>query len=793
MSPAADLSNTSSPSSGWRGRLMRQTQDRQSPPKEVSRWSKTTTESELPEIFPDPPSKRRSFLKKKNLPRRQPKDSAKSSPTDPFYNPVTKQLRPFGGDIPPVITTSRPSNDQNGSDDEVDSPTSPIIQRASSVRVSRPQVVQHSNSSAGSVPKLYAQQTTPFSTTDSPNLSKLSQTLGEDLNNSLTYAVEKTEKDVIPGGRDDTLKALEGEKPTEEITALPQVPQEVSSESRDTMKETILEWPDTPSRIEALDTMPTPMGGFGSMRIPRTSAAPSYSTNASTVVADGLRANPPTETDKKLSRAISAPVRNSARRVMIRPADLVINRGNHDHKLFRENIVSTPYPARQSSIGEIDGILATQPQQDGKKTPKLRRSRPLSHDTERSEPDDETSDIADTSPSSDEKKVMVAPEIPLSTKPPPTTTAPTTSKSDRFPSPSTPEILFLDLRLSRHPSARITVEVEVTDKATFDDEQLFRSIRDSYVRKLMGRGRSWFCARRVEGASLNNELHNNLHHAGRTQFWHGQQQLTSTGDFDGADFVKHLRNPRSGRRRKMWLLWLRNNQHHESPSTAASRRGRRSYLPQPTNYSPQEEKDAKATSPVFSFSLSRNNSSGINETDSSPTKATLGIPAKQPSISLPRMPFNSPPHTQTPVHMPTSFSRSKSLAMSSSYPYPYSNSYPSPSLYPSTPSYHHAPSYTGPPTIYLHHTFSLRAIFTTTLLLILISILTMIFWILFGYPGRSAAHGDGMTTVGGQDFVLSWRRDAQSRVGVGFVVGVVVFLMGVVCEVGWVWGSWVLV
>lgn len=128
--------------------------------------------------------------------------------------------------------------------------------------------------------------------------------------------------------------------------------------------------------------------------------------------------------------------------------------------------------------------------------------------------------------------------------------------------------------------------------------------------------------------------------------------------------------------------------------------------------------------------------------------------------------------------------------MSSAYPYPYA----SPSYYPSTPSYHHPThSSAGPPTIFLHHTFSLRAILTVSLLLILISILATVFWILFGYPGRSAASGNGMTEVGGQEFVVSWKRDAQARVGVGFVIGVVVVLLGAVAEIGWVWGSWVLV
>ncbi|OQV05288.1 hypothetical protein CLAIMM_10055, partial [Cladophialophora immunda] len=628
----------------------------------------------MSDAFPEPPSssadKRRSFLKKSKL-KRQSKDTTNSSPTDPFYDPVTRQLQPIG-DIPPIVSTSRGEDPRAtyASDSDTSSeldPTSPIIHRASSVRVSKPHIVQHSNSSGGSVPRLCAPHSTQTSMNDGPSMAKASQTLGEDLKNlyDLTPAVEKGEKAVVPGGPGDALKALEGrEEPQEKdanITALPQVPAEVSNEPRDTMKETILEWPDTPSRIEALDTLPTPFGGFGSVRVPRTSDA-TYSTSGSTnttyvsppsIIADGLRSNPPTENDKKLSRAISAPARHPARRVMIRPAHLIINKGAHDHKLYRENIVSTPYPARHSSIGEIDEIVPPTTQEAGNKTPKLRRSRPLSHHTEKpaeqdgeGEPNSTGKDHTRAQDFQDEEKRDAAPEIPFSTKPTllSPTPVPPTAKSDRFPSPSAPENLFLDLRLARHPSARVTVEIEVTDKTTFDDEQLFTVVRDSYVTKLMGRGRWWFCARTLEGAST-----------GITQpfapgvpFWHGPHHIgagagagTGTGgDFDGADFVRHLLNPRVGRRRKMWLLWLRNNQYLDSPGThnnnndnmngrARRGRGRRSYLPQDNGsahgygYSPQG--DATATSPVFSFVHSRNNSDGIGNNEVSPTTRANGL------------------------------------------------------------------------------------------------------------------------------------------------------------------------
>lgn len=862
---SSNAPRSSSPSSNWRARFMRQSPNSEPATKEVSRWSKTTTESELSEVPPDPSSKRRSFLKKKINQRRLSKDTAKSSPTDPFYDPVTRTLQPQYGDVPRLIKTRGADDDEGGqhpqtflddpSDDEADSPTSPVIQRASSVRVGRPQVVQHSNSSAGSVPKLYAPQNTPSSGHEAPPSSSLnqSQTLGEDLNT----AMEKREytADEVPGGPTDALRALEGEIPEkEDITTLPQVPPNTSNAGSDTMKETIVSWPDTPSRLEALDTMPTPMGGFGSMRIPRSSngtfASDSTGTyvSPSSIMADGLRSNPPSETERQLSRAISAPVRNS-RRVLIRPSDLIISKAGHDHRLFRENIVSTPYPARQSSIGEIGNVLrdsgstaaSTEPVQEkaSLKTPRrLSRSRHLSHTTERSEPDDSSKDIASTDsttqvpvPSTTNATTTTspsskAPEIPLSTKPPytPTTPAapvPVTSKSDRFPSPSAPEILILSLHLSSShapSSGHVRVEIEIldADKPAFDDERLFTAIRATYISRLLGHARWWFCARTLYGASAGG--------GGTAEY-----------GFDGTDFVRHLVNPRVGRRRKMWLLWLRNQQQaglfgvgegmgtmRRGAATAAAA-ARRSYLPQSSavmggSHIPEDEKEASssntASSPVFSFMGHSRQNSGQNhplaaamDVEASPGLLSPSVAAAatttQPSMSLPRMPFNSSSSCaatttttapssgmapSTPFITPTSFKRSRSLALSSAYP-----SYISP-----LPHHHHHNPVAGPPSISLHHTFSVRAIALATAAVFSLALLACVLWILFGYPGRSAAQGDGTATIitpgaGTEVLDVPWRRDAQSRVGVGLVLGVVVLLVGGAVEVGWVWGSWVLV
>jgi hypothetical protein len=822
MSPSEVL-DPSFQASSWRGRLIarRRSKEPQGLANDISRWSKTTTESDVSEAGLQPPSQRRRFSRKK-LGRKQARETTETSPTDPFYDPVTQQLQPFGTDIPPIITSQGDDDDprmtflDDPSDDESNvSPTSPVIQRASSVRVSRPKIVQHSNSSAGSVPKLCPQQNTPASTSEASALSRRPRT--PDGGNAQTQVHPIEEQRINQAGLTEALKALNGNAQAKEDAAHNAVShdlKEPDAKSHDTFKESIVSWPDTPSRLEALDTMPTPMGGFGSVRIPRSSGGTFSTSSTNTYVSpipitNGLRLNPPTDGDRKLSRAISAPVRNS-RRVMIRPADLVINKAGHDHKLFRENIVSTPYPARQSSIGDIDTVLAAGPisapaaTDELKKTPRLRRARPLSTKTERTEPGHESTDIADKSSASitfSEK----APEIPLATKPvlPLSASLPATSKSDRFPSPSAPEILFLDLRLAHRPSAHLTVEIEVTDKTTFDDEQLFTVIRQKYVEDLMGRARWWFCARTLESASLNPDLLSTNSSAShrRGSSWYGQQHhIAMANEFDGTDLVRYLLNPKLGHRRKLWLLWVRNQQEGTDATSnggrLSSRGTRQSYHPQPAlghlSRSSSEQEEKASTSPVFSFMHSRQNSGG-QPVDGAEFSASLAVQSpnntsgegglsKQPSTHLPRMPFNSSttsspmPMPQTPS-LPVSFARSKSLAMSSAFP-----------LSPA----HHLPIMRHP-RIYLCHTFSLRLIAFVTALVFLLAALTTVLWILFGYPGRSAAQGDGTTVVAGIVFEVPWQRDAQSRVGVGFVMGVAVLLVGVLAEIGWVWGSWVLV
>ncbi|EXJ87917.1 hypothetical protein A1O1_04844 [Capronia coronata CBS 617.96] len=828
MSPA-EIPRSPSPLTGWRGgvsRLMRQSQER-NPAQEVSRWSKTTTESEASEALQAPPPKKTNVLKKKTKQNRNSKDTTHSSPVDPSYDPITKTLRPIGDAGMPTLAVTGPDEPRSfydsGSDDSSDAEH--VIHRASSVRVARPHIVQHSNASGGSVPKLYSPQSAKpkeeqaVAEASAPRISELKKL------QDMAASAERRQKRSVSGSPADALKALEGHHSDTGTTAASTQASTTAgpSEQNNTMKGTILEFPDTPGKLEALDTLPTPMGGFGSLRMPSTSTSSKTDTTHSsrTYVSpgsiDGLRSNPVTETDKSLSRAISAPVRNPARRVMIRPSDLIINRTNNDPKLFRESIVSTPYPSRYSSTGDIDAEKATNTQDT--RTPRsLRRARPLSHHKEKDEEKEKDPDAQEK----DEKSHNQPPEVPMSTKP--LHSAPVTSRSDRFPSPVAPEVLFLDLRLARHPAARVRVEIEVSDKTTFDDEALFTLIREAYNGRLLGVVRRFFSTRTLSYASVANSsavviptITNSHNTASGLRglglgYWHGLPPPAPAleggiAEIDGGDFVKHLLRPRHGRRRKMWLLWLRNNQ-DSSDSPAARRSG---VVSSSSTYSPQAPE-----SPVFSFVHSRQGSSsgagtgvagagvgvgvvgvgngngnGITHnhdhdhdhdlpssfstsSPNNPAMPTTNLSTK-PSISIPRMPFQQP--------FPIDTYRSKSLLATTRS---------------RSRHYHHLQYkqhhlHSGPPTLYLHHTFSLRKIVAMLCLSFLLAMFTTTMWILFGVPGRGADQGNGTTEVQGKEYPLSWRRDAQGRVGVGLVLGIVVLGIELVGELVWVWASWILV
>ena len=820
-----DASLSPKPSSrlSWKGgisNLLRRSGERHVTHEEVSRWSKTTTDSDISEpVQTASPIKKNGVLKKmmKNKPLGVSGPSTHTSPTDPAYDPVSKTVGAFVDPlIVPASSTDGPEEPTSFYDDGSDestiaSPRSSIVQRASSVRVARPRIVQHCNDSGGSIGKLFAPDSTPIEEEPATLVPKaLSPSHQLKKLHTMNAETEKEIDDHIkvtsPGGRQDALDALEGKNSSFEDIAniAPEDAATERTEARDTIKNTVIEYPTSPETVTGTTTLPTPLGGFGSLRLHKRDRDANQVTTKSgnTPFVDGLRSNP-VEVDKKLSRAISAPISQSGRRVTIRPSNLVIGRTATDSSTFRESIVSTPYPARQNSITEEEETSSQANQTSSGHG--YRRARPLSDQTEvdsEQEKDDESDIPINEKP----------PIVPISTKP---SVMPTTTRSDRFPSPVAPEVLFLDLRLARHPSARVKVEVEIVDKTTFDDEQLFKLIQKTYNSKFHGLVRGLFSASRLSHASLapsssssspssSPSIHG--YYDGRPSNgygyghghghgdWHGQQPST----IDGADFIRHLLRPRLGHRRKVWLLWLRNQQHVYRGGCITTSPRHRSRLS-------NDDSPADSTvSPVFSFMPSRdggsiatstnqntqqhvhNNNNSNNDGEVKPTS----------NIAMPRMPFQSYPQRlkSTVSHSSQPQTPNTASTWSNYEAVPPSRIHSHRHQQTHTHSHSHTTTITidGIPTLYLHYTFCLWRVLLFLALAIIASLFTTTMWILFGLPGRGADQGDGEVVFEDQAYPLSWQRDAQARVGTGLLLGFVVLALGCIAEGAWVWASWVL-
>ena len=473
------------------------------------------------------------------------------SPTDPMYDPATKTFRaelparekkvfekrmskettksPIDAamksfktsspkiEMPPIAITGpdepRSFLDLDSSSDD----EAPIVQRASSVKVSKPRIVRYNSGSAARVPKISDNRQ------QLPAMDKAGQLLGNDLKN--LQGLTSHEDAESAGGPADALKMLEGTESVDESTvALPPTPPSRSQAPKDSIKETVVEVPG--QALVAVDnTTPTPGTGIKSQEgeiVTSSKASP-----LQTPIFDGLRSNPISDTERvRLSRTMSAPLppnRNPNRRVTIRPADLVIHHTDNDHRLFRESIVTTPYPNRLSMVNESNEnrISTAFDEKHGDLT-----ALPAFHDLS-------------TVPA-----IKPHPQPQISTS---ITPNPVEKTGDRFPSPSQAEHLFLTLSLpSPTPlsnsgfttSPSTTIEIAISDRATFDDEELFKIICKSYLCNLLGLKRRIFFSRTLSHATPGSaDMH-----------------------LDAAGFIAHLTSPKLGRKKKGWLIWLRNQQ-----------------------------------------------------------------------------------------------------------------------------------------------------------------------------------------------------------------------------------------
>ena len=468
-----------------------------------------------------------------------PKAEDPDSPTDPLYDPETKTFRaelpakerkvmekriskettksPVEAamksfkssapkvDMPPIAVTGpdepRSFLDLHSSSDE----ETPIVQRASSVRVAKPQIVRHHSTSAGRHAKISGDA--------GQSMDKAGQLLGEDLKNPHDSTPSDSD-----GGPADALKTLEGDVSVDGSTvALPPTTPSRSQTPKDLTKETIVWVQDACST--AVESNPDTGVKSQEGQIVSSSRLSSPGTPGF----NPLRANPLSDVERvHLSRSMSAPLppnRNPNRRVQIRPSDLIIMHNDNDHRLFRESIVTTPYPNRLSMVNEGAERLSTAFDEKA----------------------------ANLTALPDLSNVPAITPVPLGQSS--ITPTPIEKTGDRFPSPSATQHLFLTLSLpspiyipnvnsSFQTSPSTTIEISITDPATFDDEALFSIIRKAYLSNLLGLSRRAFFSRTLNHATP------------------GSHDMV----LDASSFIAHLSTPKLGRKKKGWLIWLRNQQ-----------------------------------------------------------------------------------------------------------------------------------------------------------------------------------------------------------------------------------------
>ena len=464
--------------------------------------------------------------------RRESAETTNESPTDPALissglarNPPTSPVAADGPITKPDEPRSFLDLDSDDSSEDDKPYTRPIVSRASSVRVQRPTLVQtHSSDKSSQTasgmtihvyngdmlsPKPAANVPRPLSTheedAEEPKQDKPRIAASESTNPStrgmgpghaykaltanapsppfVSHFSASTVESSLPLGVDTplptprtdatidstaglgpelALKMLTGEDENASTAALAPTPKshtspEIPDTEASVIKETIIEIPNTTTEQS---TLPSPFGGFGAI-------GPSQFSP--------LDSNPVDANAARLHRKVSAH-QNPNRKVTIRLSDLVVD-GHDDHRLFRDQVVSTPYPARKDSVANFEEAIAM-------------------------------------------KKLPVVIE-----------------EKDRFPSQDRAEVLVLQLAAARHAGLKKTIAVEVTDKGTFDDAQLFKAIQRAYCKDLLGPTRRIFSARYLSHATFSNDV-----------------------SFDAEDFIKHLKNPKTGHKRKGWLLWLRQHQ-----------------------------------------------------------------------------------------------------------------------------------------------------------------------------------------------------------------------------------------
>jgi hypothetical protein len=431
-------------------------------------------------------------------------------------------------DTPPVegssvalseIPVTRPDEPRSFFESDLESEDETIIRtasRASSHRGQRPRLVDHHSSNGYlSRTRFYQSSYLAPPRNPGPSHSKAEQILDTQLKNllALTSAVEKSDQlaESVNHGTAAAVSSLtENDVRKASTTALAPATQSPNGSFNSSK---VIEVPRTPIRAEALDTLPSPLGGFGTLRLSRPD-----SSRIGRSPLDALRSNPVPRLDTiGLYRATSAPPlpHRRNRKVTTCPVDMKAIHTSSSKKLFRDSVVSTPYLTRHNSFG-----------------------------------------IGDLPPTSIGARMSIN---ALSA-----TTEKTSSRSPSVSQIYPLEVLVLELTLAKHPLATKTITIPIYDRSTFDDRALFSSLRRTYNHSLLGLTRRFLTARTLSNATFILRPSSS-----RTS----NEHLS----FDEADFLKHLQHPKCGHKRKTWLQWLRRHQPRlntaTSPSSSAPRSG----------------------------------------------------------------------------------------------------------------------------------------------------------------------------------------------------------------------------
>lgn len=457
------------------------------------------------------------------------------------------------------------------------------------------------------------------------------------------------------------------------------------------------------------------------------------------------------EPEQGISRAMSSPLpkpsRGLSRRVTIRPSDLVIR--NHDRdgpndSNFRESVVTNPYPGRRPSFGEQS--LDPQPRNDSDSASNIGNSTQLVTDA-----------------NAKEKQTVSFLKSPGS--------------KDRFLSPTRPETLFLDIDLARHPNMRTTIEVQIADRSKFDDEMLFDQIRAAYYKELLGTVRYTLLSVRRLGNVLVTKP------AG-----------LDSSDFNSVDFLKHFHNPNIGKKRKAWVIWLRNN--NSRRTTRLSTLSTATMYPGPVRrVDTFSRRSLRTRNDRQSQQLENSQASEKKHERKSSDSSSFHF-AYSPGI--PRLPFTQA--KARPVSESASPTQLNGSSPVRSFFWP---SNLSASLSTASRMACNADEDDKEKNVII--TLSLQHVYrpvVISLLLLLVTILAAavgIMWVVFGVPGTRPGD-DGMYLptdnldykFGDEIEKTAWRADAGHRVVTGVVISIAVFILGCVIEGALLWMSWLL-